>query len=138
MSGHTKEPWNVLDGIRISASIKNEIGGGSDSHCVALTNKLMGAEVAEANARRIVACVNACDGIPTEYLEGEPSHIESKRMLKYCVAWYKSDRDDLLAALEKIAAISTSHISDVHGNREFNAATISQIAKDAVARVATA
>ena len=44
----------------------------------------------EANARRIVACVNACAGVPTELLEEYPSPFSEMR----------SQRDMLLEALE--------------------------------------
>ena len=50
----------------------------------------------EANARRIVACVNACAGLPTEVLE--------RYKLGVIGVDYKStkqQRDELLAALER-------------------------------------
>lgn len=69
MSEHTPEPWAVTD--------RNEIGdryiGPAHGHpyaaiCVTGIPPFLGNE-AEANARRIVACVNACAGVPTEELE---------------------------------------------------------------------
>lgn len=51
---------------------------------------------AEANARRLAACWNACDGLDTDILESSRSlsdalHLNDKRV--------DSQRDDLLAAL---------------------------------------
>lgn len=53
-----------------------------------------------ANARRLAACWNACDGIPTEDLikkEGDPAPIFSMLMEAM------KERDELLAALKEIA-----------------------------------
>lgn len=36
----------------------------------------------EANARRIVACVNACDGIPTEALEQDSKRLLGGRLME--------------------------------------------------------
>ena len=49
-----------------------------------------------ANARRIVACVNACDGIPTAWLEGGAADI-----LEHSIALIKQ-RNELLEALQLI------------------------------------
>lgn len=58
-----------------------------------------GYEVTE-DGRRIVACVNACKGIPTESLEGfSVQEMESAAMK------IERHRDELLAALKKISAI---------------------------------
>lgn len=53
-------------------------------------NDLEITEMSIANARRIVACVNACAGVPTELLEEYPSPFSEMR----------SQRDMLLEALE--------------------------------------
>lgn len=50
----------------------------------------------EENARRIVACVNACEGIPTEALE-----CQSKR--KISEAWVRQ-RDKLVSACQRAEA----------------------------------
>ena len=52
-----------------------------------------------ANARRLVACWNACDGIPTKWLEGGAADI-----LEYSKA-LKAQRDELLAALERMCEL---------------------------------
>lgn len=50
-------------------------------------------EIAQQYARRIVACVNACEGVPTEVLEAY-TVLEKLREKD-------AQRDELLAALEK-------------------------------------
>ena len=49
-------------------------------------------DITEANARRLVACWNACESIDTEYLEGDDSLPHYARRLM-------AQRDELLAAL---------------------------------------
>lgn len=49
----------------------------------------------EANARRLVACWNACEGIDTEYLEGNDSLPHYARRLM-------AQRDELLQALKQM------------------------------------
>lgn len=86
---HTPEPWEVCAfGIGLHANnipicqFHNKLGD-DFPNC-------------EANARRIVACVNACAGIPNEDLEMDNSAFirvfnERNELVK--------QRDDLLAAL---------------------------------------
>ena len=52
----------------------------------------------EANARRIVACVNACAGITTEQLERSKSLDEFMRSMKVI----EQQRDDLVEEVEKM------------------------------------
>lgn len=65
---------------------------------IAITGKFgePDADISEANARRIAACWNACDGIPTAWLEGGAADI-----LEHSIALIKQ-RDELLAALRLI------------------------------------
>lgn len=58
-------------------------------------------------ARRLVACWNACDGIPTEALEAAPR-------LDGAWAELAAQRDELLAALEKIAGFTLSQFMGPH------------------------
>lgn len=60
---HTPEPWHAVPGANLTllavgdaASITRE--------------RQLGGVLSAADARRIVACINACAGIPTEELEG--------------------------------------------------------------------
>lgn len=67
MAAHTKEPWRV-DGNTGAFSVEAE------PHKMIVAVRYLGNAPAreaeeEANARRIVACVNACAGIPTDVLE---------------------------------------------------------------------
>lgn len=67
MSEHTKEPWNGKN-IPLTASALERAG-----FYIVFTNNPATKDEAEANARRIVASVNACAGIPTDVLEAMPS-----------------------------------------------------------------
>lgn len=62
---HTLEPWYIPYDTVLIRQFDAE-----DSPLIADT---AGTTNAEANARRIVACVNACTGILTETLEGVAS-----------------------------------------------------------------
>ncbi len=67
---HTPEPWKIGDGKPPFASWAGQIlGQHSDGEFILATCNQNYPEDAKANARRIVACVNACRGIPTEDLE---------------------------------------------------------------------
>ena len=86
---HTPEPW-ATNGTRIES--EHSHGWANDGWIIA---GLEGPD-AEANARRIVACVNTCAGLPTEVLE--------RYKLGVIGVEYKStkqQRDELLAALER-------------------------------------
>jgi hypothetical protein len=69
MTGHTPTPWRVRDDVSPWA---NWISAENDQAdlgeiCEGWPSSLM--LEAEANAARIVACVNACEGISNEALE---------------------------------------------------------------------
>lgn len=76
---HTPEPWvagtGEYNGVGHYMAVNND-----ESKAVALTG-IIGKEDAEkskANARRIVACVNACEGLPNELLEGPDYNIKAE------------------------------------------------------------
>lgn len=104
---HTETPWVLCqqDGAKLAYTIfaSSQLKAGWievaewDSY-VALAGGLNSGN-AEANARRIVACVNACEGISTENLE---YGLPVKELVQQCneAIW---QRDELLAALEEIA-----------------------------------
>lgn len=96
MSGHTKEPWRVLDFCR-TAVVFGADEGGFD---------LRGCPSPEANARRIVAAVNACAGISTELLEAMP---DFEKAGVQTISSVQQQRDELLAALERAA----KHIGEI-------------------------
>lgn len=58
---HTKEPWSHRNG-RIFQTDRNVL-------TIANIARAFDGDYSEANARRIVACVNACDGLDTSQLE---------------------------------------------------------------------
>ena len=86
---HTPEPWEVTDLRYIRQS--NE-----PRHVVARASKMDGMD---ANARRIVACVNACATMPTDDLEEMVSVGGNIRNLAEFADELRKQRDELLAAL---------------------------------------
>lgn len=62
MNQHTPEPW-VIDGQCAAAAESDQVNSG---YYTAICKGPDG----EANSRRIVACVNACAGLPQEALDG--------------------------------------------------------------------
>lgn len=97
---HTPEPWYLIkDGCEIMAKLAEM----SHAHVAEVFHN-------DADARRIVAAVNACAGIETYALElmtGELSllnqitHKPQENPTKKA-AQYRKQRDDLLAALERL------------------------------------
>ncbi len=63
---HTPEPWKHNGKWRIVADLCGPQQMVIDTGC----NKATRTERNRANARRIVACVNACEGVSTQRLEG--------------------------------------------------------------------
>lgn len=69
MSRHTPEPWRYVkdkDGGNTAFLIEN-----ADGIMWNIAGTFSTFDDDEANARRIVACVNACAGLSTELLEGK-------------------------------------------------------------------
>lgn len=110
MSEHTKEPWRVRDesksgfGVWVDApeAMVSNPGGRSYPRQI-----LEDEEYPEklADARRIVACVNACAGISTAELEAAGTiavECKDEMQVELLKAW--KQRDDLLAALKNMAA----------------------------------
>lgn len=94
--GHTKEPWQVA---KMSGQDMWAVGPSA--------TRRAGDVYTEANARRIVACVNACEAFSTQQLEeGQVIGIIGELRLQ---------RDALLAALkdavEHIKAVSGKDLS---------------------------
>lgn len=101
---HTKEPWT----IEVSEEYDSSFDIRKGEWYVATTHDgCEGNNNSESNARRIVACVNACAGIPTEL-------IEQGGFAAVPVATHrevKQQRDDLLAALKEIASMENRYDS---------------------------
>ena len=104
MSKHTPEPWKIShdDSDEEWSVITNNSGS-----IVANVNGRTGPELvgdmpvdrvmpAEDNARRIVACVNACTGIRTEALEHRAHMLKAH---DDTIAELNRQRDELLDAL---------------------------------------
>ena len=91
---HTKEPWSYDGHSGIAAVGSDQFNGGY------FTAEVMGPDK-DANARRIVACVNACAGIPTEELERGPTNIvELMDKAWNEIAHLTKQRDKLVELLE--------------------------------------
>ena len=68
MSNHTPEPWRVGRPGTVVSDTPVPGMGGSDA-VEYYGGHLIGESIIEANASRIVACVNACRGLGTDELE---------------------------------------------------------------------
>lgn len=104
MSKNTSELWSVVPGYYpgfveiFGASFKiSVVTHAADISLVESMNRI-------EDARRIVACVNACAGLPTEQLESSPPGGVLNG-----VAGLIAQRNELLAALEIIAASEEFH-----------------------------
>lgn len=96
MSEHTPEPWVMstkADGNWWHISAGNQAIAAV--HAASKKRNEPYASMFEANASRIIACVNACAGLPTEQLESSPLGGVLNG-----VAGLIAQRDELLAALE--------------------------------------
>lgn len=65
-----------------------------------------------ANAKRLIACWNALDGIPTELIENGNNEVAANFRLCGMVMALQDERDELLTALAEILAIKFSNWSD--------------------------
>jgi hypothetical protein len=91
---HTKEPWLIdQDGSSTADGIKNAEGKDVLWGCGCCGSPNLSVD----DARRIVACVNACEGVPTEQLEWDSATflnmLKERNTLEH-------QRDELLAAIE--------------------------------------
>lgn len=100
MSEHTKEPWNH-SGDEVKTA---------DGNLIAVT--LLGTSLIEnqANARRIVACVNACAGIDTEVLE---KHAGQQGLMIYLMSDLVKQRDELLAAAKNLRDVRGRYNTEI-------------------------
>lgn len=99
---HTPEPWSVAEESFDNDGIHESVIRGLDGRAAIAVTLEFGANnpgMREANARRIVACVNACEGISTELLECPGGNVAkvAGRLMK--------QRDNLLAVLTEIAEL---------------------------------
>ena len=92
---HTPEPWRTAERSGFPFHIDDARG---ESVAVMLADDDHDEQRGLDNARRIVACVNACAGIPNEQLECD--NVEFVRIFNERNT-LKQQRDELLAALEE-------------------------------------
>ena len=64
---HTPEPWQVIPWPSAGATSLGVATKGTADGLIAMMS--VSHKLREVNARRIVACVNACVGLPTDVLE---------------------------------------------------------------------
>jgi hypothetical protein len=109
MSAHTPEPWSFVS--------RGDYGDGEEADLSVLFEGMRGTLKLE-DARRIVACVNACEGLPTESLEkvqtgtGGPGFLNIAKEAFADVAAIQVQRNEMRAALiEYIAAADNSMTS---------------------------
>lgn len=101
---HTPEPWRI-------ELVNHALGDTGDYEGVVeiragdakrpMIEIWSDSDEAEANARRIVACVNACAGSQTDALEEMQRRGLTFGQLAFLHARLQQQRDELLAALEK-------------------------------------
>jgi hypothetical protein len=93
---HTKEPWKAFSKIEVNRAFYVGCAIDGTNNVTAITGYSGAGDEEEsiANARRIVACVNACVGIPTDVLED--------RSILKASADIMQQRDGLLAVIAEI------------------------------------
>lgn len=103
---HTKEPWLVNGESFDNEGLPESVIRGLDGRAAIAVTLDFGSNnsgMREANARRIVACVNACAGISTENLEENLPVKELARRYNVTI----DQREVLLAALREILIVAT-------------------------------
>lgn len=86
MSEHTPEPWEISTHLGVTnphyVGVIAHLGLNTEDNMIAVVTSpghVVTMAECDANARRIVACVNACAGIPTGDLE-RPGMLERARL----------------------------------------------------------
>lgn len=83
MTEHSPEPWKCTDDMSFDDCHGNLVG-----NCESVwTGEDWDVDFAKANAARIVACVNACAGIPTDVLLRRHQDIDPTLVNTQPVAW---------------------------------------------------
>ena len=105
MTEHTKEPWEYRlhnpEGGNQSLYIEAPRDGRCSDGVAEIIPRGKG-KLGEPDARRIVACVNACQGIPTEALEDGVVEEMVTAAKKYLETNYSEHRYALHNALAKL------------------------------------
>ncbi len=92
---HTQEPWSATDyDVYAPTGV-----------CIVNVKSTKNLPCA-ANAARIVACVNACAGIPTDDLQASRNAFDA---MPATIRLLQQQRDELLAALQALVEAGTMH-----------------------------
>jgi len=107
MANHTPEPWSIDKYGCVTAPSVTALHRSIEVDGFALS----GSQLAQLNSQRIVACVNACAGIPDDLLQDDDKNIinrytqhlrnEAVRQADLLAA-VTAQRDELLAALKSL------------------------------------
>ena len=97
-----KPQWRVRT-PRAGEAAGVEVYDGAQYVCQMSHHPAQRAQAAEY-ARRLVACVNACDGVPTELLETSTDALGALTHQQNLRKRAEAQRDELLAALEDLFA----------------------------------
>ena len=105
MSEHTKGPWAV--NYTKFSEVRAE-NGAVIARCVKLTSLTN----LEANARRIVACVNACEGVRTEHLENNLPIVELVARYNEALREIEALKDEIKSQQDKIRGLAGAQDSE--------------------------
>lgn len=137
MSEHTKEPWAVAtdspneywkgDGTEVYSDKYGRIAETS-------INRLSPLDQCQANARRIVACVNACAGIENKELEAVTyaQLLESHRFYEQQCRSLQSANAELVEALVWLSSAAGDSNDSQYGT--LSASWVKEIADAALAK----
>lgn len=110
MSNHAPEPWKYTEDNDYGDAYEKIVDANGD--VVANNVGYYPHAVTKENQRRIVACVNACTGVPTEKLEttatmprlatGSLANLERAIKAEEQLAAVTAQRDELKAYLDKL------------------------------------
>lgn len=110
---YTKEPWH--EGFKVT---------GGRNICAPITGKIIAIVETDDDARRIVACVNACAGISTEVLERGP---DSVYMYAKDIAKQRDDLTADIATLDQEARQVRARLARVEGERDRLLSALSEL-----------
>ena len=119
MSEHTPEPWKIGDGQAPFYAWKGQIlAEHEDREFILASCNQNYPDEAESNARRIVACINACRGLQTEKLE-HMAEVKSDLMMKSIFTVEALDdaireRDEARAMVKDLAEFLSAYHERTH------------------------
>lgn len=118
MSEHTKEPWRMAEEVFDNDGASESVIRALDDRAAVAVTLDFGPNnpgMREANAKRIVACVNACAGIKTWYLEQlvkDGSSINTEMLNRIQL------RCEALAALDRAEHKLAAYVGVCDGDKE--------------------